>query len=154
MVDKTLMTKPLNYVLGKDIAKFFDVVCHNCLMKCLKQRVVGPSLLRIITRLANIYPSYALDRWFECVVKKRLTGFALLVRYVDDLIVCFQNGWEAEVFGKALWKRLVKFRLTISEGFKRRVCAPEESDEEKPQILFCVGAHSNPGAITPIGGGL
>ena len=219
MVDKTLMTKSLNYVVGKDIAKFFDAVDHNCLMKCLKQRVVGPSLLRINARflksgvmvedkyletdrrstqqggilssiLANIDTHYVLNRWFESVVKKRLTGFALLVRYTDDLIVCFQNGWEARAFEKALWKRLAKFKLVISEeksrtiefgryacqqakkkgkkcatfdffGFthfyarsKRRGSAPEESDEGKPQILFCVGAHSNPGANTAIGGGL
>ena len=217
-VDKTLMTKSLNYVVGKDIAKFFDAVDHNCLMKCLKQRVVDPSLLRIITRflksgvmeeskyleadrgtpkggilsliLANIYPYYALDRWFESVVKKWLTGFALLVRYTDDFIACFQNGWGARAFEKALWKRLVKFKLVISQEksrtiefgryacqqakkqgkrcatfdffafthfytrSKRRVCAPEEPDEEKPQILFCVGAHSNHRAITPIGGGV
>jgi hypothetical protein len=30
-----------------DIAKFFDTVDHECLMECLKQRVVDPSLLRI-----------------------------------------------------------------------------------------------------------
>jgi group II intron reverse transcriptase/maturase len=219
MVDKTIMTKPLNYVLGKDIAKFFDAVDHNCLMKCRKQRIVDPRLLRIIARLlnygvmvedkyletdrrstqqggilspilANIVSHYVLNRWFESMVKKQLTGFALLVRYTDDFIVCFQSGWEAEVFGKALWKRLVKFRLVISEeksrtiefgryacqqakeqgkkcatfdffGFthfytrsKRRGCALEEPYEEKPQILFCEGAHSNPRAITPIGGGL
>jgi RNA-directed DNA polymerase len=219
MVDKTLMTKSLNYVVGMDIAKFFDAVDHKYLMKCLKLRIVDPRLLRINARflksgvivddkyleterrstpqggilspiLANIDTHYVLNRWFESVVKKRLTRFALLVRYADDSIVCFQNGWEARAFEKALGKRLVKFRLVISEeksrtiefgryacqqakeqgkkcatfdffGFshfytrsKRRVCAPEEQDEEKPQILFCVGAHSNPRAISPIGGGL
>jgi retron-type reverse transcriptase len=101
-----------------DIAKFFDMVDHECLMECLKQRVVDPSLLRIIARflksgvmeegkyletdrgtpqggilspmLANIYLHYALDLWFEKEVKKRLKGFAQLIRYADDFIVCFQ----------------------------------------------------------------
>jgi hypothetical protein len=35
-----------------------------------------------------------------------------------------------------------------------RGCTPEEPDEGKPQVRFCEGAHSNPGANTPIGGGL
>jgi RNA-directed DNA polymerase len=50
MVDKTIMTKPVNYVVNMDIAKFFDTVDHGCLMECLKQRIVDPSLLRIIAR--------------------------------------------------------------------------------------------------------
>jgi len=36
--------------------------------------------------------------------------------------------------------------------FKRRGYASEEPGEGKPQIWFCEGTHSNPGAITPIGG--
>jgi hypothetical protein len=31
--------------------------------------------------------------------------------------------------------------------------SPEEPDEGKPQVRFCEGAHSNPGAITPKRGG-
>ncbi len=50
MVDKTIMTKPVNYVVDMDIAKFFDTVDHKCLMECVKQRIVDPSLLRIIAR--------------------------------------------------------------------------------------------------------
>ncbi len=37
------------------------------------------------------------------------------------------------------------------------VCAPIESagfDKGKPHVRFCEGAHGNPGAITPVGGGL
>jgi retron-type reverse transcriptase len=45
MVDKTIMIKPVNYVVDMDIAKFFDTVDHKCLMECLKQRIVDPSLL-------------------------------------------------------------------------------------------------------------
>jgi retron-type reverse transcriptase len=112
MVDKTIMTQPVNYVVDMDIAKFFDTVDHHCLMECLNQRIVDPSLLRIIVRflksgvmedgtyqetdrgtpqggilspvLANIYLHYVLDLWFEQEMKKQLNGFAQLVRYADD----------------------------------------------------------------------
>jgi len=147
MIDKTIMTQPVNYVVDMDIAKFFDTVDHEWLMRCLKQRIVDPSLLRLIARflrsgvmeegkyletdkgtpqggilspmLANIYLHYVLDLWFERAVKKRLTGFAQLVRYADDFIVCFQYGDEARAFGEALKKRLAKFGLAISEEKSR-----------------------------------
>ena len=112
MVDMIIMTKPVNSVVDMDIVKFFDTVDHECLMECLKQRVVDPSLLRIIARclksgvmeegkyletdkgtpqggilspiLANIYLQYVLDLWFEKEVKEQLKGFAQLIRYADD----------------------------------------------------------------------
>nr|CBH38840.1 putative reverse transcriptase [uncultured archaeon] len=147
MVDMIIMTKPVSYVVDMDIAKFFDTVDHECLMECLKQRVVDPSLLRIIARclksgvmeegkyletdkgtpqggilspiLANIYLHYALDLWFEKEVKEQLKGFAQLIRYADDFIVCFQHDDEARAFGKTLRERLAKFGLTISEEKSR-----------------------------------
>jgi RNA-directed DNA polymerase len=149
-VAETIMTKPVNYVVDMDIAKFFDTVDHNWMMRCLHQRIVDPRLLRLIARflksgvmedgkyvetdrgtpqggilspmLANIYLHYVLDRWFERAVKKRLTGFAQLVRYADDFIVCFQYGSEARAFEKALKQRLAKFGLEIAEE-KSRIIA-------------------------------
>ena len=56
--------------------------------------------------LANIYLHYILDLWFEKVVKKQLTGYAQLIRYGDDFIVCFQRGDEANVFEERLRQRL------------------------------------------------
>lgn len=38
--------------------------------------------------------------------------------------------------------------------FMHRGCTPEELDEGKTQVRFCEVTHSNPGANTPIGGGL
>jgi RNA-directed DNA polymerase len=142
-VDKIIMTKPVNYVADMDIAKFFDTVDHETLMECLKQRIVDPSLLQLIGRflrsgmiedgkyfetdkgtpqggilspvLANVYLHYALDLWFENVVKTQLKGFAQLVRYADDFVVCFQYGEEAKAFETALGERLGQFGLEISE---------------------------------------
>ncbi|PJB46500.1 MAG: group II intron reverse transcriptase/maturase, partial [Deltaproteobacteria bacterium CG_4_9_14_3_um_filter_44_9] len=41
--------------------------------------------------LANIYLHYILDLWFERKVKGQLKGFAQLIRYADDFVVCFQS---------------------------------------------------------------
>jgi len=144
VLDKTIMTKPINYVVDMDIKQFFDTIDHQWLMKCLRQRIKDTSLLRLITRflkagimeegklvktdkgtpqggvlsplLANIYLHYILDLWFEKVVKSKLKGYAKLIRYADDFIVCFQSGKEAKEFGEALNIRLSKFNLEVSEG--------------------------------------
>ncbi len=49
-MDKIIMTGPVNFVVDMDISKFFDTVDHKRLMKCLKQRIVDPTLLRLIGR--------------------------------------------------------------------------------------------------------
>jgi RNA-directed DNA polymerase len=165
MVDTTLMSQPVNYVVDMDLAKFFDTVDHDSLMECLSQRIVDPSLLRIIARflrsgvmedgtyqetdrgtpqggvlspvLANIYLHYVLDLWFEQEVKQQLRGFAQLVRYADDFVVCFQYSSDAEAFGEALRERLAKFELMISEeksriiAFGRSVCQQARKQGKK-----------------------
>ena len=50
VVDKTIMTKAVNYVVDMDIEKFFDTVDHKWMMKCLEQRIADPGLLRLIGR--------------------------------------------------------------------------------------------------------
>lgn len=143
-LNEIIMTKPINYVVDMDIEKFFDTVDHKWLMECLRQRIADPNLLRLIGRflntgiieggkyleveegapqggvlsplLANIYLHYILDLWFEKVVKKQLKGFAQLIRYADDFIVCFQSGDEARKFGEMLKQRFDKFGLKIAEN--------------------------------------
>ncbi|MEO0183943.1 MAG: group II intron reverse transcriptase/maturase [candidate division WOR-3 bacterium] len=146
-LDRIIMTKPVNFVVDMDIEKFFDSVNHNWLMECIRQRVVDKSFLRIIERflkagimeegkyfdmekgvpqgavlspiLANIYLHYILDLWFEREVKKRLKGYAGMVRYADDFIVCFQAEREAKVFRDMLRQRLGKFGLRIARDKSR-----------------------------------
>ncbi len=65
--------------------------------------------------VANVYLQYVLDLWFESEVIPQLNGFAGLVRYADDFVVCFENEKEAMIFGVALRQRMSKFGLTISE---------------------------------------
>lgn len=53
------------------------------------------------------------------MVKGRQKGFAQLVRYADDFVVCFQSEREAKEFGKALEQRLGKFGLKIAKDKSR-----------------------------------
>jgi RNA-directed DNA polymerase len=143
-IDKIIMTGPVNFVVDMDISKFFDTVDHKRLMECLKERIVDSNLLQLISRflksgimeegvycetdqgtpqggvlspvLANVYLHYVLDLWFETEVIPQLTGYAQLIRYADDFIVCFEKEEEeARAFGVALRQRMDKFGLTISE---------------------------------------
>lgn len=146
-LDRVIMSQPVNYVVDMDIEKFFDRVNHQWLMECLKQRIADSSFLRVIARflkagvieegkhwdtdegtpqggvlspiLANIYLHYILDLWFEKGVKGRLKGYAQLVRYADDFIVCFQSGREAKAFKDKLNLRLGKFGLKIAREKSR-----------------------------------
>lgn len=142
-LDKAIMTKPTNYIVDMDIEKFFDTINHEWLGKCLKQRISDSNFLRLISRflkagvveegsfietetgtpqggivspiLANIYLHYILDLWFEKIFKKQMKGFAQIVRYADDFVVCFQAEREAQAFGVQLHQRLGKFGLKVSE---------------------------------------
>ena len=64
--------------------------------------------------LANVYLHYALDLWFERVVKPRCRGKALLCRYADDFVCAFVHDGDAERFFAALPKRLEKFSLQVA----------------------------------------
>ncbi len=65
--------------------------------------------------LANIYLHYALDLWFERVVKRTCRGKATLTRYADDWVCAFQHEDDAQRFYQTLPKRLKKFGLEIAQ---------------------------------------
>ena len=147
VVDKVIMTRPVNYIVDMDIEKFFDTVEHKWLVKCLEQRIKDPNLLRLIVRflkagvmeegeyyqtdkgtpqggilspvLANVYLHYILDLWFDRGIKRKTTGFTQFVRYADDFVVFFQSAREAEVFSRKLRERLARFGLRIAEDKSR-----------------------------------
>lgn len=65
--------------------------------------------------LANIYLHYALDLWFEKIVKKKSRGEAYITRFADDSVACFQYKDDAEIYYEELKVRLGKFKLEIAE---------------------------------------
>jgi hypothetical protein len=65
--------------------------------------------------LANIYLHYALDLWFERVVRPKQQGRSRMVRYADDFVACFEHRHEALSFEQALAERLAKFGLEVAK---------------------------------------
>jgi retron-type reverse transcriptase len=112
VVDKLIMTKPINHIVEADIKGFFDNVSHEWMMRGLRVRVKDPSFLLLIQRflkagymeggefvetekgtpqggnlspmLSNIFLHYVLDLWFERKIRPQLRGESYLVRYADD----------------------------------------------------------------------
>jgi group II intron reverse transcriptase/maturase len=131
----------VGWVLEADLKNFFGSLSHDWLLRFVEHRVGDPRLISLIRRwlkagvleegevhpneggtpqggsisvlLSNVYLHYALDLWFERVVKPRLQGEAYLVRYIDDFVLCFQYRADALRVQEALCKRLGKFGLTL-----------------------------------------
>lgn len=131
------------YVVEADIKGFFDNIDHDWLLKMIEERVDDKPFLGLIDCwlkagiletegaiihpqtgtpqggvvspiLANIYLHYALDHWFERVVKPHCQGQAYIIRFADDFVCAFQYHREAERFYRTLPKRLAKFSLKVA----------------------------------------
>ena len=142
-LDKTVMTKPINYIVEVDIKGFFDNVNHYWLQRCLEDKIVDRNLLWLVRRflkagvvedgkqlatdvgtpqggvisplLANIYLHYVLDLWFKKEIKSQARGHMELIRYCDDFVVCCESEKDAKNFLELLHTRLEKFGLQVSE---------------------------------------
>ena len=142
-LDKTVMTKPINYIVEVDIKGFFDNVNHYWLQRCLEEKIVDRNLLWLVRRflkagvvedgkqlatdvgtpqggvisplLANIYLHYVLDLWFKKEIKSQARGHMELIRYCDDFVVCCESEKDAKNFLELLNTRLEKFGLQVSE---------------------------------------
>ena len=130
------------YLVEADIQGFFDNIDHDWLLEMLALRIDDAAFLRLICKwlkagilepdgmvidpetgtpqggivspvLANVYLHYALDLWFERVVKPHCHGEALLCRYADDWVCAFRYKRDAKRFYKVLPKRLQKFNLQV-----------------------------------------
>ena len=128
-------------VLELDIRQFFDMLDHGHLRSFLDQRVRDGVLRRAIDKwlaagvledgrlhhpesgspqggvispiLANIYLHEVLDVWFEDVVKPRLKGRAVLIRYADDAMMVFSEEADAKRVMEVLPKRFGKYGLGL-----------------------------------------
>lgn len=132
-----------NFIVEADIKSYFDNVDHDWMTRMLEERVDDGPFVRLIGKwlkagvletdgkvmhpvtgtpqggvvspiLANIYLHYALDLWFERVVKKHCRGKAYLERYADDYVCAFEYRGDAERFYRAMVKRLKRFGLELS----------------------------------------
>ena len=131
------------YLVEADIQGFFDPMDHAWLLDMLRIRIDDRAFLKLIRKwlkagvlatdgqvihpetgtpqggtvspvLANVYLHYALDLWFDKVVKAHCRGEALLCRYADDWVCAFRYREDAERFYRVLPKRLKKFNLQVA----------------------------------------
>ena len=140
-LDKVVHRGEVNWILEADIVSFFDSLDRTKLKEMLQVRVTEGSLLRLIGKLlrvgvldgeayttpdrgtaqgsglspllGNVYLHYALDVWFDQVVRPRLRGRATLVRYADDFVIGFERRDDAERVMDVLPKRLGRYGLTL-----------------------------------------
>lgn len=132
-----------NHVVEADIKGYFDNMDHDWVIRMLEERVDDKAFLWLIRKwlkagvleidgkvihpatgtpqggiispiLANIYMHYALNLWFEKVVKTHCKGKAYLCVYADDFVTAFQYKEDAQRFYNVLGKRLGKFGLELS----------------------------------------
>jgi len=141
---RELQFGPYHTVVEADIRGFFDHMDHDWLLEMLEQRIDDRAFLGLIRKwlkagiletdgevihpetgtpqggivspiLANVYLHYALDLWFDRVVKKSCRGKAVLVRYADDWVCAFEHEDDAERFYQTLPERLEKFGLEVAQ---------------------------------------
>ena len=127
-------------MLDIDIRKYFDSIPHSHLRAFLDQRVTDGVIRRMIDKwlkagavedgllsrttegspqggvispcLSNVFLHHVLDEWFETVVKPRLRGECVLVRFADALMA-FDNIDDAKRVLSVLGKRLARYGLTL-----------------------------------------
>jgi RNA-directed DNA polymerase len=131
------------YIVEADIKGFFDNMDHEWLLRMLKERIDDAAFLDLIRKwlkagildtdgmvihpetgtpqggivspvLANVYLHFALDLWFDKVVKPHCRGDAMIMRYADDFVCAFQYRKDALKFFKVLPKRLGRFSLFVA----------------------------------------
>jgi len=131
------------WIFDADIKGFFDNIDHNWLMKMLEQRIEDRAFLGLIRKwlkagimeedgkiilpvtgtpqggvvsavLANIYLHFVLDLWFEKVIRPCCDGDAMLMRFADDYVCCFQYHRDLQKLGRSIDERLAKFNLELS----------------------------------------
>jgi group II intron reverse transcriptase/maturase len=133
--------KRVNWILDADVAKFFDTIEHDWLVKFIEHRVADARVVRLIKKwlhagvleegrleqselgtvqggsvsplLANIYLHYAFDLWVKQWRGRHARGDVIVVRYADDWIAGFQFRDDAERFKRAVAERLGQFGLKL-----------------------------------------
>ena len=140
----------VNWILDADIAKFFDTIEHDWLVKFIEHRVADARVVRLIKKwlhagvledgqitrselgtvqggsisplLANIYLHYAFDLWVEQWRRRRhAKGDMVIVRYADDWVTGFEHRMDAERFRRAVDERLRTFGLALHENKTRLI---------------------------------
>ena len=161
-----LQFAPLSWVVEADIKGFFDHIDHDWMLRMLEERVNDRAFVRLIGKwlkagvledvytirhpgsgtpqggvispiLANIYLHYALDLWFDKVVRKGAEGECLLIRYADDFVCAFRYKADAERFlSEQLPGRLKKFSLVVAPDKTRMIRFTRSDPHQSERFEF------------------
>ncbi len=137
-----------DWVIDLDIAKFFDEIDHELLMKAVEKMIEEKWVRMYVSRwlemkivnkegqqydrggkgtpqggvisplLSNIFLHYALDKWLE--INYPQISF---VRYADDMVIHCKTKQEGELIMSAIKERLQQVKLRLNE--------------EKTRIVYC-----------------
>jgi RNA-directed DNA polymerase len=135
-----IMRRRVNWVLDADIRGYFDAISHEWLVKFIEHRVADRRVVRLIQKwlgagaledgewtrsetgtpqggsisplLANVYLHYVFDLWVHDW-RRQAKGDVIVVRFADDIIVGFQNEWEARRFWAELRERFAQYGLEL-----------------------------------------
>ena len=142
-------TGRVNWIYEADIASFFDSVDRTTLLDLIKRRVPDGSIRRLVGKclhvgvldgeeltlpeegtaqgsklsplLANIYLHHALDLWFTQEVQPHLQGWATLLRFADDFIICLTREDDARRIVDLVPQRMAEFNLKIQPDKTRLI---------------------------------
>jgi group II intron reverse transcriptase/maturase len=163
-LDDKLMGKT-SWVLDADIKGFFDNVDHKLMMKFLEHDIEDKNFLRYIARflkagimeegkytetevgvsqgssispvLSNVYLHYVVDMWFDMVAKSKIAkGDCSMVRFADDIVMCFQREEDMRKVHEALKERLAKFGLELSDDKTKGIKFGRFAGEQAEQFDF------------------
>jgi RNA-directed DNA polymerase len=140
-LDQALEKKPINWVLDADLRDFFGSLDQSWLVRFVEHRIGDRRVVRLIRQwlaagvledgtwtpsetgtaqggsisplMANLYLHYVFDLWAQRWRRTAAQDEMIIVRYLDDFIVGFQNREDAERFLIALRGRLGQFALTL-----------------------------------------
>ena len=136
-----ITTRRVNWILDADIARFFETVSQEWLVRFVEHRVGDKRIVRLLQKwlkagvledgalktsdrgtgqgwvisplLANIYLHYVFDRWAERWRRREAKGDMIIVRYADDIVAGFEHESDARRFWDAMRERLRAFALSL-----------------------------------------
>ena len=164
-LSKCIQRGKFRWVLDADIKGFFDNLNHDWLLRMLEQRINDQSFLNLVRKwlkagilevdgkvihpatgtpqggvisavLANIYLHFAVDLWFEKIVKPGCRGDAYLIRFADDYVCCFQYHDELKKVERALPNRLGKFNLELAPDKKKTIKFTRFETQRSESFVF------------------
>jgi RNA-directed DNA polymerase len=173
-LDRAIEKKRVKWVLDADLRDFFGSLEHEWLIRFVEYRIGDKRVVRLIQQwlaagvleagawtpseagtpqggsisplAANLYMHYVFDLWAQRWRRTAARGDMVIVRYLDDFIVGFENRKDAEQFLSALRERLGQFGLTLHPNKTRllefgRYAAQnrQERGQGKPETFQFLG---------------